>query len=232
MIELTIDSIVRKALASRGLTLHYYLDFLLYAYKALNTLNMDILHRVGVEDLVIGADSTIQVPSDCVEVIGVYVLRGDKIRPLYRLDKINPDPTAGAFPVESYEDIINSRLSPVFRRTYAGRDFERGLQWFDYYREIPEDRKIRVDNRYVDSDVSVLYVAKPGKLASNSVVPSMAEDAIFEFINYSWTRFHPKNRFDYRINRSEYYNEVRKLRGRKFKFSIDDFKRVIRARAN
>jgi hypothetical protein len=182
---------------------------------------------MGTSEEVIDSNSQIPIPIDCIGVVGVYVMVGDKIKPMYRSDKINPTPDAGAYPVVPVRPMD---MSPFLNPYFAGRDYERGLLWEDWYREIDEENKIRFDNRYKGEKVLIIYITKAKILSYSSIIPEIAEGALFEFIVWQWSRFHPENRFDHRLNRKEYYNERRKLRARKFKLNVNDYIRQIRTR--
>ena len=229
MIEMTVDSVVRRVLASAGLTHHFYLDFLVHALRGLRDMNIDVLHRIGTKEETIDDNDQVPMPTDSIGIIGVYVEIGDKIKPLYKLDKINPKTNAGSYPVVPYEDLLDKQ-SPYSPFMFKGRKFEKGLYWNDYYREIEEEQKIRFDNRYNGSDVLIVYVTNPHVVSNASLLPEYAESALFEFMIWQWSRFHPENRFDHRLNRREYYNERRKLRARKFRLNIDDYIRSIRSK--
>ncbi|RLD00729.1 MAG: hypothetical protein DRI46_06615 [Chloroflexi bacterium] len=225
--DISVDATVRRALAAMELTHHFYIDFLVHARRGLNDLNLDVLHKLGVMNYTIDENDQIPIPDDSVGVIGVYIEVGDKIKPLYRNDKINPKEDAGAYPVVSYEEHLTDQTPAL--GMFKGRDFIKGLYWYDYYREIPEEQKIRIDNRYKDENVIVLYVTTPKKVDNQSLLPAMAETALFEFLVWQWSRFHADNRFDHRLNKSNYYNERRLLRARKFKLNINDYIRRIRS---
>jgi hypothetical protein len=204
------------------------MDFLVHALRGLRQLDIDVLHTLGFANETIDSASQIDLPTDAIGIVGVYIERGDKIQPLYRNKKINPKTGNVTYPIETYEDMLDENVSPFLYSYFKGREFIKGLNWTDWWREIPEEGKIRVDNRYTGEELLVVYVKMSKKVNNQTIVPAIAEDAVLEFINWQYSRFHPTNRFDHKTNRREFYNEKRKLRGRKFEFNIDEYTRRLR----
>jgi len=223
--DITVDATVRRALGSLGLTHHFYMDFLLNALRGLRGLNIDVLHNLSTAEETI-VDHKVSIPTDSIGIIGVYEMIGDKIKPLYRNKKLNPAANVDEYPEVPYRDLED--VSP-FIWMFKGREFIKGLHWNDYYIEIEEEGVIRFDQRYQGKKVLIVYVSPSKTMNNMTILPDIAEDALFEFMIWQWSRFHASNRFDYRWNRKEFYNEKRKLRSRKFKLNINDYIRRVRS---
>ena len=92
----TLDNVVRSALADRGYTMHWYLQFLQYGVDALRMLNFDVLQNVKSVRLPVNSYKAVTLPCDFVDYIrvgnevGQYIYpHGEKRDSFNRLNKFD-----------------------------------------------------------------------------------------------------------------------------------------------
>jgi len=109
MYLVTIDSIVRSALLSQGLSIHYYYQFFHYAHKCFRELLMDTLRTIQTVELTVGDANAIKVPADFIDWVKVGYKRGQFVKELGQRDTIARVPNRDANGNEiAYADVERS----------------------------------------------------------------------------------------------------------------------------
>ena len=89
MKTITLNHIVRNSLIEAQLPLHYYVRFLHYGIRQLEELNYDNPLNVKRAALTVTSYQRAVLPSDCVDVIEVYLKYGEHVLPMSQDPNLN-----------------------------------------------------------------------------------------------------------------------------------------------
>ena len=85
----SIDKIVRGVLLQKGLSIHFYITYLVYARDCLRELSMDCLKTVNYKLLTLDEWNEAEIPCDFLDDVGVGYEVGQLIRPLVKDNGLN-----------------------------------------------------------------------------------------------------------------------------------------------
>lgn len=233
MTTVTIDKIIRKHLAKKGIPLHYYVDYLLLAQDCLRDMHFDTLQSLEVTTLPVDADTDlVNLPADCVEPILVGIEVGDKIRPLsedYRVNDRQNSTNDLDFPEGSdyrgQDEISHSNYGVYLdsfyttNREFRGRAFGFVPTYDQSYRILRDSGQLRINNKNNDvTDIYLSYLSSFKQVSSQSVVHPYAENAMYVYMD--WKAADNTNNASLAMyKKREFTNEHRKLRARMAKWS-------------
>lgn len=228
MNEISINSIVRKAIMYHHLSIHYYLMFLSLALRGLKELKYHSLSKPKAVRLTIADDNTVTLPVDFLsDVMGGYEV-GDKVRPMGRDNTLNTRDDEGttfeATSSNTLSSLVNTYQADVGNYGFFGL----GVHWDDGYTVLEDQGKIRVDANHTDDHFHLLYLSTPTTASTASLINPLAEESLLAFIAWKWSEHRPRNRFAVAPKQKDYYNAVRILRAAKNKMNITDIKRAVR----
>lgn len=86
----SLDQIVRNFIMKRSYTIHWWVEFMVYAKECLRELALDDLKIINTKLLTVGDQNQADLPSDYVDYVEVGVQVGQNVKPLVETDKINP----------------------------------------------------------------------------------------------------------------------------------------------
>lgn len=225
----SINLIVRDALLSRKLPLHYYTRYLHHALTILDELSLDFDLGTNIKTVELDVTSYKRaiLPADFVDVIDVSAKRGDRLVPLERDVKLNKkynyDSTGNKIPYPSDESDIQmdiqlgmaagvSNVNTTGELT--GRYF--GVERRPHYIfDIDTANQEIVLGTNVDlSKVTLTYVTNSVSKSSANVVTPYANDVITKYI-LMMEALNSKERIAiYQIAKQSYDNARRVLRAR------------------
>lgn len=90
MVTTNLDNIVRTILLKRRYTLHWYLEFLLYARECLREISMDELRVINFAMLPVNSYNAVDLPDDYLDEVSVSLPIGQRLRPLVKDQSITP----------------------------------------------------------------------------------------------------------------------------------------------
>jgi len=242
MIDITIDSIIRKQLSMMGLPIHYYVPMLVIARRGLEEMHFDTLQKVKYALLTIDAANEALLPADYVELVYAGIEHGDKVRNIGQNDDMNARDNGGvAFPQTENQyryslglPGVDTFLFDEYGQFKAGQ-FGRNVTWDESFKINREEGFVRVDNKSNITQLHLVYIGMPEKISNKSVIHPFAQQALMDYINWKWAEYTVnRNQYstwrepDYLIKRREFYNQYRILRGRKNKMTTVEIKRAIR----
>jgi hypothetical protein len=243
VVDITIDSVIRRTLAMKGLPIHYYIPMLLYARRGLDEMQFNSLGKVSYAVLTFDAAGQASLPSDYVETVDVVQEVGDKMKALGFGERMNArDTNDTAFSVAADQITLSSSFNspslwfPNFYNEFGtgkGRLFGSQVIFHNTYTINRESGFIRLDNQQIGSvkSVTLIYLTTPQKNASSqTVIHPFAQNALIEYLNWKWDEY-IKNP-DYPNRRKEFYNQYRNLRGMLDKMSTVELMRSLRKHAN
>ena len=90
MTSTSIDRIVKNMLMKRRYSLHWWIDFAVYAKDCIRELSFDLpINPVQYKVLELNDNHAITIPDDYVDWVGVYARRGQSLVPLIEDDSLN-----------------------------------------------------------------------------------------------------------------------------------------------
>ena len=245
MYLVTIDSIVRSALISQGLSIHYYYQFFHYAHKCFRELLMDTLKTVQVVELTVTPGNSVKVPNDFIDWIKVGYKRGQFVKELGQRDTLARVPNRDANGNEiSYPDIDRSvgKYADVWSGYYLfvngndngehlGKIYGHGNGTMENsFKFIPERKEIRLDVSFQPGDKIILeYVGYGLTPNTTTSVTPYAQDTIENYIIWKYkSSLRTLPAVEKQLAQQEFYNSLRILRGRLNEATITDIVRASR----
>jgi len=236
----TVDILVREAINSMGLTIHYYVPLLHYALRGLESLSQDFDFGTNVKELkrTVTSYNRIDTPSDLVDIIGVYGRYGDKLKSFHYTDNItklyNLDgATKIPYPEDesTMPDFIDAKSSRILPFTssnefptviYPSDDFK-----YEYAVDT-ENSEIILGNGHLVSDVYIRYLTTNVSTSNANTVHPYAVDilhAYIEYMYYKGNQSSPQSKVA--LKKAEYYNEERLARGRFNGLSYNEIMQIL-----
>lgn len=245
MYLVTIDSIVRSALLSQGLSIHYYYQFFHYAHKCFRELLMDTLRTIQTVELTVGDANAIKVPADFIDWVKVGYKRGQFVKELGQRDTIARVPNRDANGNEiAYADVERSvgKYADVWSGYYLfvngndngehlGKIFGHGNGTMqNSFKFVPERGEIRLDVSFQKGDkILVEYIGYGQASNTTTRVTAYAQDTIENYIVWKYKQsLRNATIADKQLAQQDFYNSLRILRGRLSEVSITDIIRSSR----
>jgi len=243
----SLDQIVRNVLLKNRYSLHWYVDFMLYAAECLKELTIDDLHVINTKLCTLSSTNTIEIPADYSDYVSVCVKVGQHLRPLVEDNSLNPMPNYDDNfvnqPYVSYtgsnDGYFNQYLYPtVFQAASRFDDYGEALGkrygWAggngnDTFKVIKERNVIQI-NQYISNDCKIVFgYIGDGRNADAATHIDIDADATIK--SYSnWQR--KENSRSYSLAEKErdrmlYVNERLILRARKSDLTLTKMKRIL-----
>jgi hypothetical protein len=241
--DVTIDNVVRRALAMKGVSLHYYVPMLIIAKRGLEDMQFDTLQKFTYVKLNLPTtgDKIVSLPSDYVDYVKVAIETGDKLRPLGLNTNINRRDNSGAAfevkplqwsPDDSY--VVPSLWYNNFYDPYGankGRRFGASQVWENSFTVNREAGFLRVDNNFAEAEaIHLIYLTLPKKVTNQSILHPFAQNALIDYMLWKWAAYTGDRQAS--ELRHEYFESYRKLRARMNKGGITDVIRSLRRNNN
>jgi hypothetical protein len=242
VVDITLDNVIRRTLAMKGLPIHYYMTMLLYSRRGLDEMSFNSLQKVSTAVLTFDAANQCNLPSDYVEAVDIWWEQGDKAKALgfgERMNFRNTNDTG--FAVVADQITLSSSFNtpslwmPNFYNEFGtgkGRMFGSNVIFHNTFTINREAGFIRRDNQNaLITSITLVYLTTPQKNASaQTVIHPMAQNALIDYLNWKWDEYtkHP----DYPNRRKEFYNQYRILRAMLDKTSTVEIMRSLRKHIN
>jgi hypothetical protein len=231
----TLDKIIRSFLLGRQLSIHYYLQTLLFARDCLRELHFDDLKCVQYLSIAPDAFNELKLPCGILDVVSVGFPTGQKLRPLVRDDGMNS--------LVNYDDngvrqrftdtptvnnIVTSANGWAFNSfddygTYIGRDFGYRPEYVDTYKYIKERNVVKVNEDLCFDKAVVQCIGDGTDCNSATQVDPYAIATITAYIEwYMDEKGKCGGAGEAKFNRAR-----QTLRGRKSDITLDGIKRAI-----
>lgn len=246
MTSVTLDSIVRNFLLKRGYSLHWYLQFIVYAKDCLRQLSEDDLTVVNTKLLPVNSYNAVDLPNDYLDYTLVGVRVGQNVKPLVETSKINrmvnrnddlePIPY-GTNAVPGDEQIYYGSLYPFYWNTTYWNTYGEpigrmyglgaGLQ-DDVFSVFPERGQIQL-TEYLSVDNIVLEYISDGMNADAATrISPYAYDTIDAYILWQMKE-HSRtySAGEAQLAKQEYIDQRKILRARLNPMTIDMWKRIF-----
>lgn len=239
----TLDNITRSALADRGYSMHWYLQFLTYGVDILRQLNMDVLQNIKSVRLPVNNYKAATLPVDYVDYIRVGNETGQYINPFgekrdsfNRLPKFDANGQKISYgDIEAQNGILPNNWEGFWYTNYIndkgehlGRIFNNFNGFRDSFAIIRERSEIQLDTSYTGKEIVMDYISTGMTVdASNNIHP-YAVDAIKAYMFWKMKE-HGRhyNIAERRDAKEEYGNQLRILRARMNNIDVNDIRRSL-----
>ena len=241
----TIDSITRSTLFSMQLSIHYYIEAVHHALNCLHELNLDVLQVTKKVRIQSNAFSEIVLPNDFENVVAVYAEYGQYLIPYLRSYILNELPNLNGstqipFEPPSNTDVCDTTWGWYYNYyfndygEYLGKNFQGYGDRAGGFRVIPERNVIFLGNLTPQgTTIQLEYIAKYAPTTTGSptitsyeyYVNQYAVDTITNYVLWKMSR--NDSRLIQQNLEREYYNSLRKLRGRMNELNTVTIKDII-----
>jgi hypothetical protein len=187
----TLDTIVKGALIKKQYPIHFYIQFLYFATRALEELHFDSLQNVKTVKLTADDNFSITVPCDCMDIVKFGVPNGQFVRQLYQREGINILPNydendnVTKYPEGGFDLHV---LDNMLFRNYLVYPFDtRGLRFYGIssnddtqsFKFIPEQGRIQL-NQQLGTKEGILQYITDGSDADNATMVDPRAKAVIE----------------------------------------------------
>lgn len=242
-VDITLDNVIRRTLAMKGLPIHYYVPMLLYSRRGLDEMQFNTLQKVSTAVLTFDAALQVNLPSDYAEAIDIWWEVGDKAKALGFGERMNFRNTNDvAFPVAADQITMSSSFNtpslwmPNFYNEFGtgkGRLFGSNVIFHNTFTINREAGFIRIDNSNANliTTITLIYLTLPQKNANaQTVIHPFAQNALIDYNNWKWAEY--TNDRNTLIKRKEFYNQYRILRAMMDKMTTVEIMRSLRKHIN
>lgn len=242
MIFTNLDIITRRSLLERNLPLHFYLEFLLHASASVRELSFDTLKIINTEFLPVNEYDAVDLPSDFVDDLGVFLPVGGRLQELpknYNLNPLRNRDSEGQFvpytntsTAEQNETLLGVQVQTLWFWNVndwgepTGRFFGApgGIQ--GGYNVFKERRQIQLADSSSGATGIILQYISDGQRADNATqIDVMATAAVQSYIDWKSS---PSRALKDSPEARTYYNEQRRLRGHLNDTTVADIKNIMR----
>ena len=241
----TLDNVVRGALAEKGYSMHWYLQYLTYGVDALRELNFDVLQNVKSVRLPINSYKAATLPNDFVDYVrvgnelGEYIYPWGEKRDSYnRLNKFDSQGNKVPYgDIEAQNGILPNNWEGFWYTNYIndkgehlGRIFNNRPGFRESFVILRERNEIQLDISSVGKEIVMDYISDGTSLdASNSIHPyALATIKAYIFWKHKEHNRH-YNLSERQVAKDEYYNQLRILRARMNTIDVLDIRRSLQA---
>jgi hypothetical protein len=247
MVSTSLDKIVRTALLKKGYSLHYYVQFLIFARECLKELTQDDLKVFNTKILAVNSYNAVDLPNDFQDYVVVGVMTNQGIRPLVEDKKLNVlnnfdadyniigwdgQDTSGGSSLIYYGGFPFSTWFTVKFNSYGealGRSFGTRGGYVDTFVVSKERNQIQLNERLSGLEYIYLqYMSDGSDSGSATTIDPYAEMTLQAYCNW----MHKENNRTYSANdrmiaKAEYIQQRQILRARKSDLTLSVLKRII-----
>lgn len=241
----TVNEIVRSALLTTSKPIHYYMNYLHYALKAVKEIGFDSPFKIKSTVIAIDSNNEITLPDDFVDYIKVGWEKGQYVIKLIEKDSFNRlmnlDSEGNQIPyedVESDSDLIYSDSHFYSshgndKSEHIGRHYGHKPTYKNSFMVIPERNKIMLDpSLKVGEKIVIDYITTglPESLSDVTTLPAYAAEAVERYILWRFTehdRTTPMNQK--MMAKEEWIQAHKRYRSRNYQLSLDDILKSLRS---
>lgn len=238
MIYSNADSIVRRTLLEKSMSIHYYLEFLVHCTACVRELSFDTLQIINTLQLPVNEYGAVDFPDDFDDDLGVSIPYGSRLIPVPKNDSITP---------LRYHDTTGNYITPTTTNKEGFFGFFPGALWYwninDYgeptgrnfgasgasdingYKVIKERRQIQLTPSFTSDTIVLMYISDGQRADNASMIETKAIAAIQAYIN--WKRS-PNADKELSPEGRAYTNQRRLLRARKDDLTKTDIIHILR----
>ena len=254
MTTASLDYIVKNFILKKGYTLHWYMQFMVYASDCLRDITFDDLRVINTKILPVNqAINTAELPEDYQDYVNVSVMVGQRIRPLVPTLTLNPltslDTNSNFNPQDWTDNLTPPDSNNGQAQLYYGalpyaqwftvhyNDFGENIGRFfglgagyqeDTFQVFKERNQIQIDQKLYVENVVLQYISDGQSADAATLVDPYAIKTIQAYID-SQLKAHNRNynMGEKQLAQNEYIRERKILRARKADWSVEKIKRIV-----
>jgi hypothetical protein len=238
----TRDKLVRQTLASRGYSMHWYLQFLHYGVQAFRELNFDVLQIVKSVRLPVNSYKAVTIPCDYVDFvrvgneIGQYIMSWGQKDSFSNLNKFDSSGNKIAYgDIEATNGVLPNNWEGFWYTNYIndkgehlGRIFNNKPGFRESFKVLRERNEIQLDTSYTGAEIVLDYISDGLSTDASNAIHPYASATIEAYIVWKMK----ENARQYNISerqlaREEFYNQLRVLKGRMNSMDVNDIQRIL-----
>ena len=247
MTTVTLDSIVKNVINQRRYSLHWYMEFLIYAADCLREITFDSLQVINTKLIPVNQFNEAFLPNDYQDYVFVGGQRGQKIYPLVETNGLSQlNSYDSNFNQQTYADADKSQQSEVqiynglfpFTTWYTihynsygentGRYFGSGGIYVDTYTIVKAQNKIQLNESVVLDSVYLQYISNGQNSDAATTIDGYAQKTIEAYIMWQFKENNRTYTMGERQVAEAYFNQQHKiLRARKSDLTPQVLKRFI-----
>lgn len=248
MVVISLDQIVKNILMKRRYSLHWWIDFAVYAKESLKELSYDLpMNTIRYQILTLNNNHAIPMPDDLVDVIKVSIRVGQYLRPLIEDNGLDLIPNYDTnFDIQPYSQGIatdtNQQLTyfsgflfPLWFMVNwdafgenTGRQFGGVGTYSDTYKINKVRNEIKINENLQNTEYVLEYIGSGVDSDSATHVEAYAQNCIQA---YCMWQFKECNRTysegEAQVAKQDYVREYQILRARMSDLSVDTIKRIV-----
>lgn len=252
MTSITIDSIVKNVLLKRRYSLHWYIDFLVYAKDCLRELSYDLpINPVRYKVLILNDNHAVTLPDDYQDWTGVFVRRDQYLVPLVEDNTLDLVPNYDSdFVIQPYSDgvavdtatesssqMYSGSLSGYWWMVnwdafgeHLGRQYGGIGMYTDTFRENKARNEIKINENLIVEEVVLQYIGNGLDIDSVTRINGYAQAAVEAFMMWQFKEFNRTySEGEAQVAKRDYEQQVEILRGRLSDLTLDKLKRIVQS---
>jgi hypothetical protein len=193
-------------------------------------LHFDCLKNVKSVELTLASDNTVTLPTDFVDWCKVGFATDQYITVLGQNDSLSRlEQTATTS--DDAQDLTTFFYNVTNQYgEHKGQVYGIGNDNPISFKVLPERNKIQLDSRFTKDTIILEYITDGTTTSTTTLIHPYAAQTIEDYIFWKYKANNRKyNRFDSRIAREEYYDQVRRLRARMNPMTVTDIVRSLRS---
>jgi hypothetical protein len=199
-------------LAKENLTTHFYVPFYLHAKDALRNINFGSMPNLITAQATV-TDQVITLPTDCLKLITLYELRGD------RKAEFAEDRTL-AQTVQTWEDVEVADQPDYIDGINQGRDGDRGAKFRRTFQFVDGTNTIRIkEGSEVPATMYIRYISTNPVSGSNSLIHPMVEQCIDDWVKWKRSESGKIKRLDSTLLRRNFHDSLSELRSNRVRIT-------------
>lgn len=247
MTTISLDQVVRNFIMKRKYTIHWWIDFMVYAKDCLRILSEDDLKVINTAKLTVDQDTNaVDLPNDYLDYVQVGVQYGQNIKPLVETDKINPliardsnftPTTYGNIASNNSNQIFYGTIYPFYYNTVRWNDYGEptgrmyglgaGTQ-DDVFSVFPERNQIQLTEKISLTHIVLQYISDGMNSDAATQINPYAFETISAYIMWQMkenTRTYSTG--EAQLAKQEYIDERKILRARMSDLNSETFTRLL-----
>jgi hypothetical protein len=224
----TLDSVIREALAARHLSIHHYVDFLVWGLQCYRSLHFDVLQEVKSVRLDMNGTRTVTLPPDFVDYVKVGFEQNGKIVLAGVNNNIsNIVPDSGAKKSKSSPFSLFRTVANIHGENTGG-----------FYGHVPTDKNefkvirekgvMQFTPDVARAQVYLEYISDGMYPSEQTLVHPYAANAVQQYIFWQQKEAdRSQGRLEKDRSRSEYFHALHTLKMQNLDLSVTDIARAI-----
>jgi len=237
MYQTTIDSIVRSALASNGLTMHYYVNVLHMALRCLREIQLLHSGAIMTAELTVDNNGEVKLPANYIDYVKVGHKRGRYVVPMGQNGSYARRPAIRSNDQVAFDSYGISGIYDPYNSSYISQYGEQLGRLYglgsgtrtDVFKVVPERNALLVGEHIGAGEVIVLeYIGQTQYASAGAFIPAYSEEVVESYITLQLAKMSGKRLGEVERLQRDYRNAERKMRAANFALTKEDLLNIER----